>query len=206
MTQTSFEVCQHNNVTKTKKMIRTKDDSDLLGTSASEHVRAQSIVKEQGEKVVRRTRAENQSERPPPQMSVPYLKLMYLQFIFALILSTSSAFLGGHLTRNPRRVYLSISTSTSAGEVDVHDLQVELNSEDLNLCHGILHSSGVRELSDIQYLTEGQIVDMGIDAFDKQNIDRVKDKLSKISNGVGDGGNNMLRELSTHRDGKCCLL
>ena len=71
MTQTSFEVCQHNNVTKTKKMIRTmEDDSDLLGTSASEHVRAQSIVKEQGEKVVRRTRAENQSERPPPQMSV----------------------------------------------------------------------------------------------------------------------------------------
>ena len=204
MTQTSFEVCQHNNVTKTKKMIRTKDDSDLLGTSASEHVRAQSIVKEQGEKVVRRTRAEiRASDRHHKCL---YLKLMYLQFIYALILSTSSAFLGGHLTRNPRRVYLSISTSTSAGEVDVHDLQVELNSEDLNLCHGILHSSGVRELSDIQYLTEGQIVDMGIDAFDKQNIDRVKDKLSKISNGVGDGGNNMLRELSTHRDGKCYLL
>jgi len=84
-------------------------------------------------------------------------------------------------------------------EVDIHDLQAELNAENLNLCHGILHSSGVRELSDIQYLTEEQIVDMGIDAFDKRNIDRVKEKLSK-KNSNNDGGK-MPRELSTQRDG-----
>lgn len=134
-------------------------------------------------------------------MSPIYLKLMYLQFIFALILSTSSAFLCGHLTRNPRGVHLSISTSTSEEEVDVHDLQLELNTEDLNLCHGILHSSGVRELSDIQYLTEEQIDDMGIDAFDKRNIVRVKEKFSRIS-GRGVGGK-IIRELSTNRYGKC---
>ena len=83
-------------------------------------------------------------------------------------------------------------------EVDVHDLQVELNNEGLDLCHGILHSSGVRELSDIQYLTEEQIVNMGIEGYDKQNIERLKETLS----GGGDGGK-VLRELSTSRDGKC---
>ena len=125
---------------------------------------------------------------------------MYLYFIFAVLLqtlSTWSAFLSGHLNRTPLQAQVSISTSVE--EVDIHDLQAELNMENLNLCHGILHSSGVRELSDIQYLTEEQIVDMGIHAFDKRNIDRVKEKLSKKNS--NNDGSKMPRELSTHRDG-----
>lgn len=126
-------------------------------------------------------------------------KLMYLQFIFAvslLIPTTCSAFLGGHLTSSPFRARLS--TSASVEEVDIHDLQSELNSEGLNLCHGIMHASGVRELSDIQYLTEDQILDMGIDQFDKQNIKHVQERLSNDSHHL-----HQLRELSTQRDGKC---
>mmetsp|Transcript_27482 Transcript_27482/g.42353 ORF Transcript_27482/g.42353 Transcript_27482/m.42353 type:complete len:353 (+) Transcript_27482:38-1096(+) len=124
-------------------------------------------------------------------------KLMYLQFILAvslLIPTTCSAFLGGHLTRSPFRARLS--TSASVEEVDIHDLQSELNSEGLNLCHGIMHASGVRELSDIQYLTEDQILEMGIDQFDKQNIKRVQERLSNDSHHL-----HQLRELSTKRDG-----
>jgi hypothetical protein len=181
--------------------------NDLLGTSPSEYVASnrkrtmKSVVTAGQEQPSERGVAARTTQHiSPPTI---YLSLMYLQFIFAVllqILSTGSAFLGGHLTKTLFHARLSISTSVEE-EVDIHDLQAELNTAGLNLCFGILHSSGVRELSDIQYLTEEQIVDMGIDAFDKRNIERVKEKLSKRSN--GDAGGKIPRELSTHRDGKC---
>lgn len=63
----------------------------------------------------------------------------------------------------------------------VSDLQTELNGEDLGLCHGILHASGVRRLNDLGTLTEDQITSMGVDNLDRRNIRRVMDKLQNGS-------------------------
>ena len=84
-------------------------------------------------------------------------------------------------------------------QVDAHDLQAELNTKDLNLCHGILHATGVRELKDLIHLTDEQMADMRLDTFDRQNILRVKDKLIYESSIYQ--VSNAHRELSTQRDG-----
>jgi hypothetical protein len=57
------------------------------------------------------------------------------------------------------------------------DLLAELDSEGLGLCHGILHASGVRRLSDVKTLTDLQIDTMGVDSFDRRNLRRVIDDL-----------------------------
>jgi len=85
-------------------------------------------------------------------------------------------------------------------EVDVHDLQAELITEDLALCHGILHAAGIRELKDLINLTDEQIADLGLDTFDRQNICLVKDKLNRSSSCVGNDYRQR-KLLSTQRDG-----
>ena len=90
--------------------------------------------------------------------------------------------------------------SISVGEEDVHDLQAELNAEGLSLCHGILHSSGVREMRDLIHLTDEQMVSLGIDSFDTRNINRIKESMA--SNGCNvDRESAVVRELTTVRDG-----
>lgn len=113
----------------------------------------------------------------------------------------------------------STTTTTTTAvefEVGVHDLAAELNTQDLNLCHGILHSVGVRELKDLIYLTEEQIDHMGIDNFDRRSILRAREKLNALltTNAHGDRNRRYhdadrrllspaapIRELSTLRDG-----
>ncbi len=108
-------------------------------------------------------------------MAVCFLPLLIQFPVF------SCAFLC-HLGRTPIRNALFL-TSLDEAEVDaVHDLQAELIKEDLALCHGILHSVGIREVKDLINLTTEQIVDLGLDNFDQQNIFRVKDKLYKKTN------------------------
>ncbi|KAL7526173.1 hypothetical protein ACHAXR_003092, partial [Thalassiosira sp. AJA248-18] len=122
--------------------------------------------------------------------------LHHIQFAFAgvlLTLHTSSAFLGG-LNRTPFR---ALSSTVEEVEIDVHDLQSELNTEDLSLCHGILHAAGIRELRDLINLTEDQIIEMGIDTLDRRNIIRVQEKL----NMNGSDASKAPWELSTQRDG-----
>ena len=63
-----------------------------------------------------------------------------------------------------------------------HDLQTELNVEGLGLCHGILHASGLRRLSDMTMLTDAEITSMGFDNIDKNNILRVIEKLESNPN------------------------
>ena len=98
---------------------------------------------------------------------------------------------------------LLFSTTVEKNEmIDIlmmHDLQAELDTEHLTLCHGLLHASGVRELRDIINLTEEQMMDMGIDTFDMRNILRVKDKL--LNTNDGSATTTSCRELSTQRYG-----
>ena len=94
---------------------------------------------------------------------------------------------------------LNYGSSADEAEIDVHDLQAELITEDLALCHGILHAAGIRELKDLINLTEEQIVDLGLDTFDRQNIFRVKDKLNKSSYAPSNYAQCKL--LSTRREG-----
>lgn len=53
------------------------------------------------------------------------------------------------------------------------DFHTELQQVGLSLCHGMLHASGVRKLSDIPSLTASQLDDMGVDTFDRQALLRV---------------------------------
>ncbi|KAL3903477.1 MAG: hypothetical protein SGILL_010428 [Bacillariaceae sp.] len=85
---------------------------------------------------------------------------------------------GGQCPLHRTSRHLPLGAVAPAIVGDTPDLQTELNSEDLGLCHGILHASGVRSLSDLQALTEEQITDMGVDNFDRRNIRRVMEKLS----------------------------
>ena len=73
---------------------------------------------------------------------------------------------------------VSLYSATAVTTDAINDLQAELDAEGLGLCHGILHASGVRCLSDLKRLTPGQIVDMGIDNFDRSCLDRVMDMLT----------------------------
>jgi hypothetical protein len=78
----------------------------------------------------------------------------------------------------------------------IADLQTELNAEGLGLCHGILHASGVRRLSDVKTLTTLQIADMGVDSCDRRNLLRVISSL-----GEGSNSSRQKRTLSTLTDG-----
>ena len=76
---------------------------------------------------------------------------MYLQLIFAislLIPTACSALLGGHWTRSPFPARLS--TSASVEEVEIHDLQSELNSEGINLCHGPFRVSTSASVEEVE--------------------------------------------------------
>lgn len=115
------------------------------------------------------------------------------------MLTTCSAFLQGQMQiREPIKPTYAFSIPVE--EEDIHDLQAELNAEGLGLCHGILHSSGVREVTDLIHLTDVQMVSLGIDSFDTRNIHRVKESMTKNHCNV-DGENDVVRELSTVRDG-----
>ena len=114
-----------------------------------------------------------------------------------LIAHISSAFLGS--SRRAPTICTICSTVVDGvfEPSDVHDLLVsDLKTADLTLCHGILHSAGVRELQDIVNLTEEQINDMGIDNFDHHSIQKITNELHM--HGVV---RNTLRQLSSSRDG-----
>lgn len=117
----------------------------------------------------------------------------------SISMTTCSAFLQGQMQiRVP--IKPTYAFPIPVGEEDIHDLQAELNAEGLSLCHGILHSSGVREMKDLIHLTDVQMVSLGIDSFDTRNINRVKESMTKNHYNV-DGENAVVRELSTVRDG-----
>lgn len=68
------------------------------------------------------------------------------------------------------------STTQLYSTKDKADLQSELDAEGLGLCHGILHASGVRRLSDMKGLSPYQIDSMGAgNADDRSNMLRVID-------------------------------
>uniref|UniRef100_A0A7S0FJM2 Fe2OG dioxygenase domain-containing protein n=1 Tax=Minutocellus polymorphus TaxID=265543 RepID=A0A7S0FJM2_9STRA len=78
--------------------------------------------------------------------------------------------------------------ANTAREVEADLFQADLNRVGLSLCHGILHASGCRRLSDLRELTSAQIMTMGADAFDRPVIRRVMDDLEKIQTDRCNGG------------------
>lgn len=84
-------------------------------------------------------------------------------------------------------LYSSVATAATATGSSpipiINDLQSELNAEGLGLCHGILHASGVRRLSDLKALTPDQITRMGVDNFDSRELVRVMNKLTFRNDG-----------------------
>ena len=128
-------------------------------------------------------------------------KIQYTFGVMLAVLHIGSAFLGRSSGPPTIRAPLFSTTVGKNEMIDIlmmHDLQAELDTEHLTLCHGLLHASGVRELKDIINLTEEQMMDMGIDTFDMRNILRVKDKLLNTNDG---SATTSCRELSTQRYG-----
>lgn len=72
-------------------------------------------------------------------------------------------------------------------------LQSELDAVDLGACHGMLHASGVRRLSDIKAMTASMMTDMRANDKDRLNLERVIEGLSTCSN--------VMPELSSSVDG-----
>jgi len=68
-------------------------------------------------------------------------------------------------------------------------LRSDLELVGLGLAHGILHASGVRQLADIQHITDEQLDMMGTDAFDRNIICRIRTKSLK-TNGNDDTTHN----------------
>ena len=126
-----------------------------------------------------------------------YVQIQYTFGVMLAVLHIGSAFLS-RSSRPPTIRATLFSTTVGKIEIDfLHNLQAELDTAGLTLCHGLLHASGIRELKDIINLTEEQMMDMGIDTFDMRNILRVKDKLLNKN----DGSASSYRELSTQRHG-----
>lgn len=86
--------------------------------------------------------------------------------------------------------------ATAAAAPVIVDLQTELDSVGLGLCHGILHASGVRRLSDIKALTESQVINMGANNFDRRILLRLMDELPD-----DDSSTTTVSKLSTCVDG-----
>eukprot|EP00956_Cyclotella_meneghiniana_P006193 scaffold8100_cov66-Cyclotella_meneghiniana.AAC.2 len=126
--------------------------------------------------------------------------MKWLLIFLSINMTTSSAFLHGQMQIIRVPIKSTSAFSIPVGEEDVHDLQAELNAEGLSLCHGILHSSGVREMTDLIHLTDVQMVSLGIDSFDTRNINRIKESMAKNHRNV-DGEIAIVRELNTVRDG-----
>lgn len=127
--------------------------------------------------------------------------MMKVQYVLASLLMAGvgcvSGFLLGVTKPNPctpprKRGHKGLDASAAAVSPDFY---TELNSEGLALCHGILHASGVRHLSDIKSLTKAQINEMGIDSCDRRALLRVIDGLDDVPD------NNTQPQLSTVMDG-----
>lgn len=128
------------------------------------------------------------------------VRMVKLQWLALLMVGAVGGGVSGLLTRNSCRQMNAFIPHRKRGccgllsaAAEPGDLQTELNSEGLGLCHGILHASGVRHLSDMKSLTNLQITNMGVDSCDRRNLIRVIDGL--------DDSPNTQRMLSTVVDG-----
>lgn len=93
--------------------------------------------------------------------------------------------------------------TAAARAAEANQFQVELDKAGLSLCHGILHASGCRRLSDLRKLTPNQITTMGADAFDRPVIHRVMEDQNKIMHDQDNGNTDGITDvnLSTLVDG-----
>lgn len=78
--------------------------------------------------------------------------------------------------------------ANTARAAEADQFQADLDRVGLTLCHGILHASGCRRLSDLRDLTSAQITTMGADAFDCPIILGVMADLEKLQNDQCNGG------------------
>lgn len=113
--------------------------------------------------------------------------MVKVHFVLVALLMVVGECVSGLLVTNteqlPRHTFIPHRKALDATAVaaELPDLQTELNSEGLGLCHGILHASGVRRLSDIKSLTTSQVTEMGVDSCDRRNLFRVIDSLDRDS-------------------------
>jgi hypothetical protein len=89
-------------------------------------------------------------------------------------------------TRRSTAVYVTKSIDVMARRLDdCCTFANDLEKENLGACHGILHASGVRRLSDLRTMTSAHMDDMGVVEADRRNLVRVIDALENNSNDDG---------------------
>jgi hypothetical protein len=83
------------------------------------------------------------------------------------------------LDRRHGRCFSVSSDSLLLEQLEQPDLLIsELHAEGLGNCHGMLHASGVRRLSDIKSMTPSQLTDLKSNEDDHRNLLRVVDELN----------------------------
>ena len=97
---------------------------------------------------------------------------------------------------------IDATTTTTGGVVQSDQFAADLKGVGLSLCHGILHASGCRRLSDLRMLTPDQITTMGADEFDRPAILRAITNLDEIPASRDNGASlSTSSNLSTQVDG-----
>ena len=100
-----------------------------------------------------------------------------------------------------KRHHRQVATTLASAVVASTNLSEELTARGLGLCHGVLHASGVRHVSDLLHLTEDQMDEMGIDNWDRRVIRQVQKSLKVPKN----NNNRSNPKLSASVDGAFCL-
>ena len=77
----------------------------------------------------------------------------------------------------PLRTIFGAQRCQSSSLKSAVTFQSELDGLDLGGCHGMLHASGIRQLSDIKALTSSMMVDMRTSDKDRTNLELVADSL-----------------------------
>lgn len=88
-------------------------------------------------------------------------------------------------------------------ESEAHRFRADLDDAGLTKCHGILHASGCRRVSDLGRLTTSQITSMGTDPDDTAIINAMADQsktVPSVGNNAGTNSENSSVKLSTMVD------
>lgn len=108
--------------------------------------------------------------------NILFANTMFLAVTF-LVLLQQTVCVSGLASTNTASPTISSFTNDDAASAlratEANTFKLDLDKAGLSLCHGILHASGCRQISDLRKLTPIQITAMGIDCFDSAVLSRV---------------------------------
>mmetsp|Transcript_18968 Transcript_18968/g.28123 ORF Transcript_18968/g.28123 Transcript_18968/m.28123 type:complete len:340 (-) Transcript_18968:216-1235(-) len=99
--------------------------------------------------------------------------MMLTAFTFLVLLQQNVCVSGLANIISPTMSSFTNGDAAALRASEANTFKLDLDKAGLSLCHGILHASGCRQISDLRKLTPVQITAMGIDRFDSPVINHV---------------------------------